>query len=335
MEGTLSGVPASFARLLSTRGLERPDGRALYAYRFSRTEFESLREDLRRLRVFELKNRYGAALFVAFAAEWFRREREGGHWDWIRPLADIGVRYAANDTNGDIRYQEIREIVESGLLMWRRHPPRDGEWILSIVSEAGFPAATIRNHPRIAGWLRKSILLIERGVDARDALASEAWRVNSDNLVRVMIDASVELCTAVVDLRKVLSSNEQGIDPIALLAARRPNWRRDLPFEVEEEDVKSLVEEMLRTMADRSAALLVTRCLRRIGQAWKPYLTIQLTGTIEDARLPGGLRNRLRGESRVRLMPRGELADSVSRPIAALERIESEDGDVWEIRPRR
>jgi hypothetical protein len=225
LENSRPGVQARFVQLLSMRGLERPDGRALYAYRFTRSEYEALREDLRRFHLFGLKNRYGAALFVAFVAEWFRREREGGHWDWIRPLSDIGIRYAANDASGDIRYPEIREAVDAGLQMWRRRPPSDGNWILSIVSEAGFPAATIRQHPRIASWLRKSIVLIERGVEARDAVESEAWRVNSDNLVRVMIDASVELCVAVAQLRTLLPSDEQGIDPIALLNGCQPNWR--------------------------------------------------------------------------------------------------------------
>ena len=189
MEGSRSGVDACFAQLLDARGLVRPDGRALYAYRFSRNEYELVRHDLRRFGLFGLKNPFGAALFVAFVSEWFRRDREGGHWDWIRPLRDLGIRYGADDPKSDIRYPEIREAVQSGLLKWRRPLPRDGNWILSIVSEAGFPAASIREHPRIASWLRKSVLLIERGIEARDAVASEAWHVNSDNLVRVMIDA--------------------------------------------------------------------------------------------------------------------------------------------------
>src|SRR5262249_41860188 len=149
------------------------------------------------------------------ASEWFRRDREGGHWDWIRPLSDIGIRYRADDPDSEIRYTEIRTAVEVGLQTWRRRPPRDGNWILSVVSEAGFSAAAIREHPRIANWLRKSVLLIERGIEARDAVASEAWRVNSENLVRAMIDASVELCVAIVRIRKLLPSDRDQIDTIA------------------------------------------------------------------------------------------------------------------------
>jgi hypothetical protein len=80
-------------------------------------------------------------------------------------------------------------------------------------------------------------------------------------------------------------------------------WRlRDASdrLEVGEEDVKALVENMLRSTLNRSDALLASRLLRRNGDSWLPHLTIQLTGTIENARLPGGLRDRLRDESRIR-----------------------------------
>jgi hypothetical protein len=333
MEGSRSGVQTRFVQLLSVRGLNRPDGRALYSYRFTREEYGIIRNDLERYRLFALNNPFGAALFVAFAAEWFRRDREGGHWDWIRPLGEIGIRYAANDRRADVQYSDIREAVKCGLRIWGRPLPADGSWIYAIVSEAGFPAATIRDHPRIASWLRKSVLLVERGIEARDAVMSEAWRVASDNLVRVMIDASVELCGVVAQLRRLLPSDGQRIDSIAFLDGHRPNWRNDLPFEVEEEDVKALVENMLRSTSDRSDALLVTRSLRRSGHSWAPHLAIQLTGVIENVRLPGGLRHRLHNESRIRLVPRGVLADLLSRPIAALERVEEEDTPVWELRP--
>jgi hypothetical protein len=42
----------------------------------------------------------------------FRRGREGGHWDWIRPLSDTGIRYAADDPSA----------VVFPLVSWGRWP---------------------------------------------------------------------------------------------------------------------------------------------------------------------------------------------------------------------
>src|SRR3546814_2527090 len=68
----------------------------------------------------------GAALFVAYTAEWFRRTREGGHWDWIRPLSSLGVRYHHTGRSSDVAYGEVRGAVERGLRLLMRPPVRDG-----------------------------------------------------------------------------------------------------------------------------------------------------------------------------------------------------------------
>jgi hypothetical protein len=112
MDVSRSSLEVRFVQLLSVRGLGRPDGRALYAYRFTRGECQVVRDDLRRDHLFGFQNPFGRALFVAFVSEWFRRSREGGHWDWIRPLSDIGIRYAADDPSA----------VVFPLVSWGRWP---------------------------------------------------------------------------------------------------------------------------------------------------------------------------------------------------------------------
>jgi hypothetical protein len=110
-----SGV---YEALLKSRHLARPSGRPLYEYRFTREEFERMGTVLRSMHGRFLDDHRGAALFVAFTAEWFRREREGGHWDWINPLAALGVRYHASDPSAPIRYPQVRRAAEAGLATW-------------------------------------------------------------------------------------------------------------------------------------------------------------------------------------------------------------------------
>ena len=83
----------AFDALLTERGLEAPDGRPLYRYGFTRSEYEGVGLLLRAGGVRGLGSREGAALFVAFAAEWFRRDRAGGHWVYVvRCFETVGVR---------------------------------------------------------------------------------------------------------------------------------------------------------------------------------------------------------------------------------------------------
>jgi hypothetical protein len=322
---------AALGTLLAERSLARADGRPLYSYRFTRTEYEAIAAQLRARGSGALAERAGAALFVAFTAEWFRRDRSGGHWDWIRPLAAIGVRYHNQDPASDIAYPQIRDAIETGLAAWARAAPTDHDWVLAIVREAGFPASATRMDPRLSTWLKRSVLAIERGFSPQDAVAMEGWRA-SERIVRALSEAAIALCTSIADLRSSIPVADRAADPVAKLDARRPEWRRGLPFDMEARDVASLVEEVLRVRADRSTALWASRRLVRLGAGWQARVTLELSGDVDHARMPAGLRDRLGGLGRLRLVARGELVDQ-ARPFAALERDRDDGRDAWEVRP--
>jgi hypothetical protein len=322
---------AVLQRLLAARGLQFADGRPLHRYRFTRAEYEDLVARLRGRGPRGLASDDGAALFVAFASEWFRRDRDGGHWDWIRPLRAIGIAYGSRDAEADLTYPEIRSAVACGLRGWRRPEPADREWVLAVVGEAGFPAAATRMDPRMATWLKRSVLAIERGFSPREAVEIEAWRV-SQRIVRALLPAAVDLCTAVVDLRASIPGSERTADPVAVLDETRPNWRETLPFDLELRDVAALVREVLRADEESSAALTVSRHLVREGSEWRARAELTLSGFVPHARMPSPLREHLERMGRLRLVGRGDLAD-VAAPFAALERDRDGGRDAWEVRP--
>jgi hypothetical protein len=103
-----------YEALLASRKLPKPDGRPLYEYRFTRQEFDNLAAVLRSTRGGFLDDRWGRALFVAFTAEWYRREREGGHWDWVHPLKALGVHYHSTEPSARVRYPQVRAAAEAG-----------------------------------------------------------------------------------------------------------------------------------------------------------------------------------------------------------------------------
>lgn len=322
------------SRLISLRTGGQPDGRPLHAYRFDRNEFDLAREALKSLGTDALSTWHSSALFVAFAAEWFRRDRTGGHWDWKRPLAEIGLVYGQDEPRADLSYTQIATAVDSGLRWWRR-PASDGERILAIVREAGFPAAALRDGRRAADWLRNAVRLIERGFAPAEAVKSEAWRMHADSIVHATLPAAIDLCDALVGLRTIVRQRgDVAIDPIIFLDATLPDWRTALPFELEAQDVVAVIETVLRAPLDRSSALFVTRRLRHGQGFWRATAEIGLRGELEQRRLPPSLAHRLSETQRVRIVPRGELTGRASA-LAAMERFgDDDDAEAgWVLRP--
>jgi hypothetical protein len=336
MENPHVALRAALGRLTMPRTGEQPDGRRLYAYRFDRDDFELAREVLEAVGAPALTSMHGGALFVAFVAEWFRRDRTGGHWDWKRPLREIGLLYGQDEPTADVTYDEVRLAVENGFRWWRLPALTDGERILAIVREAGFPAAAMRDNRRTADWLRNAVRLIERGFTASDAVGSEAWRMHADSIVQATFGAAVDLCEALVRLRAVVRQRgDVAIDPITILDATEPDWRAGLPFELEAQDIVAVVETVLRSPLDRASGLSVTRRLRLAGGSWRGTAAIGLGGELEQRKLPPSLARQLSGTLRLRIVPRGELTGR-ALALAAMERLgdeEDEGESTWVLRP--
>jgi hypothetical protein len=321
----------AYEALLSSRNLVRPGGQPLYSYSFSRSEFDATARVLKAVGPDFLHDRHGSALFVVYTAEWFRRIREGGHWDWIHPLQSLNVHYHPTDLQAQVRYADIRAAAEAGLAVWRRTPKRGLSVLYSVIAESGFPAAAVRRGPRLANWLRRSILAIEAGFVAEEAVAAEAWRA-PEGLVQILFDAAVSLCRTIVDIRASVPKDRMGFDAVQLLERVRPNWRADLPFDLEEQDVGRLVEDLVRAERQVSQGLEVVRRLRRVDEGWQAFAELSLDGTLDHRRLPSELRAAMHRAGRVRLRPGGALADR-SRVLAALDRVTDENQDRWEVRP--
>lgn len=320
-----------YETLLRSRDLAQPDGRALHAYRFTRAEFEAVGDALRVAGPRFVHDRHGCALFVAYTAEWFRRIREGGHWDWIHPLRSLNIHYRANDATAQIQYSSLREAAETGLSVWRRSPKRGLAILQAVIAESGFPASAVRQGPRLANWLRRSVLAIEAGFAADEAVAAEAWRA-PESLVQILFEAAVLLCRAIADLRASVPEGPEGVDAVQRLNSSRPDWPAQLPFDLEEQDVRKLVEDLVRARPPESRGLDVVRRLRRTERGWAPYAELSLKGKLDHRQLPSQLRAAIDHSGRVRLRPGGALAER-GRVVAALERITDEQTDIWEVRP--
>ncbi|RUV28371.1 hypothetical protein EOA86_20120 [Mesorhizobium sp. M5C.F.Ca.IN.020.32.2.1] len=175
------------------------------------------------------------------------------------------------------------------------------------------------------------MLAMEAGFAADEAVAAEAWRA-PESLVQILFDAAVSLCRAIVDLRASVPPGPEGVDAVQRLSRVRPDWPAELPFDLEEQDVRKLVEDLVRARRQDSRALDVVRRLRRIESGWAAFAELSLKGTLDHRQLPGQLRVAVDQSGRVRLRPGGALAER-GRVVAALERITDDQMDIWEVRP--
>ncbi|HLG82488.1 MAG TPA: STY4851/ECs_5259 family protein [Bradyrhizobium sp.] len=327
--GDRAELRAAFYSLLESRGLRYPDGRPLYTYRFARADYDQVHSILKRFGPSAVFDRYGAALVVAYVAEWFRRERTGGHWDWIRPLRSVGYDYGPYER---IQYRDIESLVSTGLAVWRRPEPSGGERLLGIVREAGFPVASVREDPRISSWLKNAVRSAEKGFSPTDAVGMEAWRV-SDRLAQALFEPATELCDKIVELRACLPPPGVRGDPVDYLDQKRSNWRNELPFDVECEDIRTMVEEIVRLREDGAAALDVVRTLFLCDDGeWCPRASLGLAGRVDLRRLPAILSEAVRSGRRLRIFPRPPFCEELIA-VAAIETIETDDEVVHELRP--
>lgn len=69
---------------LAALGIEAPDGRPLYRYRLGREQYAATQDELERRAPAMLwrRNMSDCALFVLWAAEWYRRSYRGGVQKW-------------------------------------------------------------------------------------------------------------------------------------------------------------------------------------------------------------------------------------------------------------
>lgn len=322
---------------LGARELMRPDLRPLYRYRMADSEYEQAKQILRRLaasgRLVEQDIRAGA-LFVAYCAEWFRRESASTFLRWDDPAPDL---FPA------VPYSSKLALTTSGLRYWRRPLRRSAharEFLLTVALEGGFPVRILAEGAR--GWLKEYLRAImrraiARRVDGPDEILAIAEEERGRMRKSYQHDDFIALCSELVTSllvlrRKAEAESAGGVRNSALLDAKHPHWRDDLPIYVPAED-EALVAELLSGLLDEKMTGLTTEgvearryLVKRDGE-WRPALQLLADGEIPPAKLPG-----VPATSRARAIPTGALGNHLAGEVALFEPPIGEQRR-WRVRP--
>ena len=281
----MSSDPATWIdEFLRSRELDRPDGRALYAYRCTAEEFDSLTQALSRTSLDIIDAHPQVRAFVLYAAEWWQRRYDGGHWAWEPLLESINWR---------VHYPDLYEPVRAALRWWRVglvFLPTSIRYLGTFACQGGLPLGLVGDaDSRVVRYLRavlKHTAEYREFVDDAIDLARDQQHLlrpptlRRDYVFRLVAD----LIEAVLDLR----ADAQGEDPITTLDQVRPDWRRTMPLSFEDERARDLLTSLLREAVQARPSVSdfrVERFLRRTSVGWRLGARVRLPASISAERL--------------------------------------------------
>jgi hypothetical protein len=245
------------------RNLERPDGRALYAYQLQEIEFEFLSSFLST----SIKTVIGRhewpsgteRLLVLYAAEWFRRRYEGGMWKWedIFQSLDWPMLLA----------QERQKLAKDGLRYWQRDVFRrdsgHAAYLMTVVTEGGFPMRLVNQEDTHLNRYLKAVLsdytkLADTGADAfkiatahGDRLPLTFRKAPVYQLAADTIEVIYEYANKLTELQGSQITELNAFDE---LEKHYPEWRQKLPILLESAGAQSLVNGLLNTAKKKQQA---------------------------------------------------------------------------------
>ena len=286
------GVAVWIRDFLRCRNLEVPDGRALYAYRCRRLEFEALTGTLKQSP--PLANHTDNALiraFVLYAAEWWQRRYDGRHWAWEPLLTSIGWY--------SVDYPELYEPVRKAWSWWKVdlvRLPTSIRYLGTFACQGGLPLALVGDTgSRVTQYLRavlKHTAAYRQFVEDPIDLARDQQHLLRPPTLRrdYVFRLAADLIEAVLDLQ----SDARDEDPLNALDQARPDWRRTMPLDLEDERARDLLTGLLREAAQGQATPVndfrVERFLRQTGIGWRLGARVRLPASVSADNLARQLR---------------------------------------------
>lgn len=249
---TISPVRVWLLEFLFVRGIfdGRPTGAPLYRYHLLPSEYQDLETILRRHRSHAGHATFGlswAAGFCLFVAESFRREYDAGDggWAWAPFENRLGCNFQAH---------EHGRLVRQGLEFWKRplrqyHGGRDN-LLGSLFMEGGLPWPLVQNERHGFGRVvRKGLKHFYRTESGHRTTADLLADFEQDLPQTFRTLETRQLLAGIVEQLMSLASQyplKGQTDPVQLLDAQNPGWRKEFPLPLDEDNAHRLMSEWLR-----------------------------------------------------------------------------------------
>lgn len=230
---------------LAKRSLNKPDGRALYAYKCTEQEYGTARSLTAQMLSGVIANRdyrRFAEVFCLFAAEAWQREYAGGVWSYGTIFSALRAPVPVQNL--------VRDWIVIGLNWWKRpiivSERGDNQYLLTIGCEGGLPVRLLRNaDTRLSSYFRELLTGLNRepGIPA-EVLARREMSLLPLSLRRdVVFGVSAQLVRVIAQLQPLTSGAE---NPIQALDRVQPEWRAQLPLPLGNQAVEVLLGKLVR-----------------------------------------------------------------------------------------
>ena len=289
-------------RFLERRGLQSATGIPLYSYRTTTPEFDELEETLKdRLRTYLAIATLGdvareipffPALFVLYAAEWWRRRYDGSGFSWEPIVQGLGA-----PADGWTQAQRS-DCVEKGLQDWRlrlinTHGLR---FLGSIAFQGGLPmqllASARGNIGRVLGRVLR-LAATSGGVEAVDvqewirSLSTYLPNAYRQNEIFVLL---AEVILSVLRLKQAANLTT-ATGAVEALDRFDSQWRNSFPLPIEDAQAQGLIEQLIKDAADARLVrpvkrIAVERRLESVDEvAWQVRADVDLPEYISASEL--------------------------------------------------
>jgi len=231
---------------------------SLYQYQLTDDEFNSLKESLKTSALLGIENifknvRFWDAVFVLYAAEWWRREYDGGSWKWE------GVFSSFNADVNELNTPQRNLLIEKGLRYWKRDLRRINgrvRYLGSIAIEGGLPLKQLSNLDSNGGWLGyilkqaipKYMRLQAGGVEAADIIKDYQSSFPKTFQISAIYSILGDMVDTVVLLKQVHQLNGKS-NPVEYLNNEMPDWKQKFPLPIDNQVAARLLDEMITTAA--------------------------------------------------------------------------------------
>jgi len=324
----VSPVPNVIQTILQSRGMNRPDGRALHQWRLIDHEWMLLERQVRSKNLHTLP---GA--FTLWASECFRRYfPDGDHrrWDFLCNRLNIPT----------LGPEEKKRLVEDGLRFWRRKllTASDGrrQRIFTLMVEGGLPEKLLHAN---TGRLRQIVLNALHDLETRGPKDRGERRDFMEDLARralsqlspiyrqeAIAHLLADLCIALVELRQELEGDLRGSALSAKLNDMREDLDARLPLRLSSYVLEGLIKPALEQVRQTPKVMhpIATRELQKHQDgSWRFRLALQEEGMLPKSVFPASP-----DLKRLLLAPLGALA-ARGEPI---HYIAAREDDYWHLR---
>ena len=207
-------------------------------------------------------------MFVLYAAEWWRREYDGGAWRWSSIVSAFGGSSDGFDAAARTK------CVISGFAFWGHRPDGEGKKFFgAIVAHGGLPLKLIgQGGGKLASIMDYTLRLAARyhwdSLQIANAIEERADELPADSLRRPEIYQLIaNMVATVLELKQEFRL--AGVaDPLEVLNRQEPNWRQRFPLSLEDAAAQALLSGLVKEAAQQvalasSAVFSVERLLRK------------------------------------------------------------------------